>query len=54
MKIMYIKLQNYSHIVNKQSGICRNTFSYKDYVCQVSKLQHVYVMGLKWIYFFQI
>ena len=23
MKIMYIKLQNYSHIVNKQSGICR-------------------------------
>ena len=24
-----------------------NTFRYKDYVCQVSKLQQMYVIGLK-------
>ena len=29
-----------------------DTFCYKDYVCQVSKLQHyMYVIGLKWIFF---
>ena len=28
-----------------------DTFCYKDYVYQVSKLQHMYVIGLKWISF---
>ena len=30
-----------------------NIFCYKDYVCQVSKLQYMYVIGLKWIFFFK-
>ena len=29
-----------------------DTFCYKDYVWQVSKLQHMYVIGLKLIFFF--
>ena len=28
-----------------------NTFCYKGYVYQVSQLQHMYVIGLKWISF---
>ena len=31
-----------------------DTFCYKDYVCQVSKVQHMYETSLKWNFFFQI
>ena len=30
-----------AYIVDKQKEVCRNTFCYRDYVCQVSKLQHI-------------
>ena len=30
-----------------------DTFCYKDYVCQVSKLQYMYVIGLRWNIFFK-
>ena len=32
--------------INKEVYV-ENTFCYKDYVCQVSKLHHMYVIGLK-------
>ena len=35
-----------AYVVNKQRDVCRSTFCYRDYVCQVSKLQHIYVIGL--------
>ena len=31
-----------------------DTFCYKDYVCQVSKLQYMHAIGWKLIFFFQI
>ena len=30
-----------------------DTFCYKDYMCQVSKLQYMYVIGLRWNIFFK-
>ena len=33
-------------VVDKQRDVYRNTFCYKDYVCQVSKIQHMYEIGL--------
>ena len=49
MKIMYTKLQKYS--LYCKVVYVENTFCYKDYVYQVSKLQHIYVIDLKWIFF---
>ena len=35
-----------AYVVDKQRDVCRSTFCYRDYVCQVSKLQHIYIIGL--------
>ena len=35
-----------SYVVDKQSDICRDNFCCRDYVCQVLKLQHMYLIGL--------
>ena len=38
--------QAIAYVVDKQNDVCRSTFYYSDYVCQVSKLQHIYEKGL--------
>ena len=45
MRIISTKLQTYklTYVVDKQRDVCRSTFCYRDYVCQVSKLQQMYV-----------
>ena len=35
-----------AYVVDKQRDVCRSTFCYRNYVCQVSKLQHKYEIGL--------
>ena len=35
-----------AYVVDQQTGVCRSTFCYRDYVCQVSKLQDMYAIGL--------
>ena len=42
-----------AYIVDKQAVYAENTFCYKDCVCQVSKLQRIYVTDLKWFFFFK-
>ena len=45
--------RNIASIVDKQAVYVENIFCYKDCVCQVSKLQRIYVTDLKF-FFFQI
>ena len=40
-----------AYIVDKQAVYAENTFCYKDCVCQVSKVQRIYVTDLKWFFF---
>ena len=35
-----------AYVVDKQRDVCRSTLCYRNYVCQVSKLQHKYEIGL--------
>ena len=35
-----------AYVVDKQRDLCRSTFCYRDYVCQVSRLRYMYVIGL--------
>ena len=39
-------------LINKAVYV-EDTFCYKDYVCQVSKVQHMYETSLRWIFFFK-
>ena len=32
-------------VIDKQRDVCRSTFCYRNYVCEVWKLQHMYVIG---------
>ena len=53
MKICIPSIRTTAYVFDKVVYV-EDTFCYKDYVCQVSKLQHMYVIGLKLIFFFQI
>ena len=41
-------LRTKAYLVDNKAVCVEDIFCYKDYVCQVSKLQHMYVIGLKW------
>ena len=38
--------EDVAYVVDKQRDLCRSTFCYRDYVCQVSRLRDMYVIGL--------
>ena len=46
IKITYTKLQNYNLCCRQTKRYVEGTLCYMDYVYQVSKLQHMYVIGL--------
>ena len=46
MAITYTWPQDFSSVVDKKAIYVEDTFCYKDYVCQVSKLQYIYAKGL--------
>ena len=46
MRILYTKLQSYSLCYRQTKWYMQKIPCYWDYMCQVSKLQHMYVIGL--------